>query len=149
MQVDGMEDGKCSLRKASPSQKRTGMTTCAKGQMALLTSRDCFSPTGMQCYQLAGADAILNVLGVAVGGTLWAFCACRLMFPALELPDCESTRMVVYFLLSLFKNRPNFLHDDNKYAYIAFDRMCHVRRLIKSKVQLHPKLTMFLEQVRI
>jgi hypothetical protein len=43
MPVDGMEDGKCSLRKASPFWKRTGMTTCAKWQMALLTSRDCFS----------------------------------------------------------------------------------------------------------
>jgi hypothetical protein len=50
MQVDGMEDGKCSLRKASPFWKRTGMTTCAKWQMALLTSRGCFSPKNMQCY---------------------------------------------------------------------------------------------------
>jgi hypothetical protein len=92
---------------------------------------------------------VLNVLGIVVGGALWAFCACGLMFPALELPDCESTRMVLYYLLSLFKNRPNFLHGDNKYAYIAFDDMCHLRRLIESKVQLHPKLTMLLEQVRI
>lgn len=71
------------------------------------------------------------------------------MFPALELPDCESTRMVLYYLLSLFRHRPNFLHGDNNYAYIAFDDMCHLRRLIESKVHLHPKLATFLEQVSL
>lgn len=78
---------------------------------------------------------------------MWAFCACGLMFPALELPDCESTRMVLYYLLSLFKNRANFLHGDNTYAYIAFDDMCHLRRMIESKQALHPRLGEFLEQV--
>jgi hypothetical protein len=57
--------------------------------------------------------------------------------------------MVLYYLLSLFKNRPNFLPGDNKSAYIAVDDMCPLRRFIESKVQLHPKLTMLMEQVRI
>jgi hypothetical protein len=69
------------------------------------------------------------------------------MFPALELPDCESTRMVLYYLLSLFKNRKGFLHGDNTHAYIAFDDMCHLRRLIESKVELHQSLRKFLDQV--
>lgn len=29
------------------------------------------------------------------GGAMFAFCACGMMFPAMELPDCKSTRMVL------------------------------------------------------
>jgi len=57
--------------------------------------------------------------------------------------------MVLYYMLSLFKNREDFLHGDNKEAYISFDDMCHLRRLIESKQTLHPSLGVFLQQVRL
>jgi hypothetical protein len=56
--------------------------------------------------------------------------------------------MVLLYLLSIYKNRPNFPHGDNEHCYIAFDDMCHLRRLVESKRTLHNTLEKLLEQVR-
>jgi hypothetical protein len=82
------------------------------------------------------------------GGAMFAFCACGKMFPAMELPDCESTRMVLLYLLALYDSRPDFLHAGNSYAYVAFDDMCHLWRLIESREAQHPRLPQLLQQVR-
>ena len=105
-------------------------------------SPTCTAEHGLCCLRNTG-----TAYDDAAGEALWACCACGLMFPALEMPDCESTRMVLYYLLSLFKNRANFLHGNNKLAYFAFDDMCHLWRFIESKVDLHPSLALLLEQV--
>jgi hypothetical protein len=68
------------------------------------------------------------------------------MFPPMELPDCDSTRMVLLYLLTLFKDRSSFTHNEGK-TYMAFDDMCHMRRLIEARVDQHPRLNDFLAQV--
>lgn len=80
------------------------------------------------------------------GGGLFAFCACGRMFPALELPAAESVSMVVVFLLRLFANRDWKQRGDK--LIIAYDDMCHLLRFIEGRAHMHPKLQMFMEQVR-
>ncbi len=58
-------------------------------------------PSGKRACQPRVGKAFTKM----TGGALWAFCACGMIAGVMELPQAESTRMVVLFLMRLFGGR--------------------------------------------
>ena len=79
-------------------------------------------------------------------GALWAVCPCGYMFPPKELPDSESTRMVLLFIIETFKNRPYCTRGGK--LIILFDDMCHLLRTAIKHQDHHPEIKRFVAEVQ-
>ncbi|KAJ9529204.1 hypothetical protein QJQ45_007861 [Haematococcus lacustris] len=82
--------------------------------------------------------------GRLTAGCCWAMCPDGFLFPGFEMPDCESTRMVLYNILKWFENRPYWGRGDDKFVFV-YDDMCHLLRFALKRVDLHPEIKRFTE----
>lgn len=56
-------------------------------------------------------------------GATWMMCCCGMLFPAVETPEAESTRMTLLTMLCYFQHYPY-----PEGFVIVFDDMCHLLR---------------------
>lgn len=103
----------------------------------------------------AGKEIKFSKCGLRVGtkfknhtaGTLWLLCSCGCMFPAMELPDSESTRMVMYYLIKCFTDQPYVQSSRGAtQMIISFDDHCHLLRWAKKQLHNHPDIKRFVEE---
>ncbi len=62
-------------------------------------------------------------------GALFAMCPCGYLMPPIELPDSESTRFVMFYIIKLFEGFPYVQVNRKSNGFVVvFDDMCHLLR---------------------
>jgi hypothetical protein len=78
-------------------------------------------------------------------GALFMMCGCGYLFPGMELPDSESTRMVMLYILRMFEHLPPPLHGEAS-RIVLFDDMCHLLRWATRQRSKHPGIERFVSE---
>mmetsp|Transcript_17880 Transcript_17880/g.30666 ORF Transcript_17880/g.30666 Transcript_17880/m.30666 type:complete len:206 (-) Transcript_17880:187-804(-) len=81
--------------------------------------------------------------GKRTAGATWAMCSCGFLFPAVEMPDAESTRMTLLTILRYFKNCLYPRRPDGTRFVIVYDDMCHLLRWALKRKHLHVDINRF------
>ena len=63
-------------------------------------------------------------------GAVFMVCPCGYLFPPMELPDSESTRSVLYYVLKIFEGFSCRGKRGNLEFVLVFDDMCHLFRSV-------------------
>jgi hypothetical protein len=108
------------------------------------------SPAGKSLKE--SLEIVFSKCGLRVGtkfarktaGALWGVCACGYLFPPKELPDSESTRMVLLYIIELFKGRVYCTRGGK--LLVLFDDMCHLLRMAIANMGHHPEIRRFVEE---
>ena len=64
-------------------------------------------------------------------GAVFMVCPCGYLFPPMELPDSESTRSVLYYVLKIFEGFSYVQRRRSNMEFVlVFDDMCHLFRSV-------------------
>jgi hypothetical protein len=80
-------------------------------------------------------------------GAIHGLCPCGFMLPAREMPDSESTRLILYSLMRWFQGQAYVKRHlgCDKY-FVVFDDMCHLSRYAQRHKDKHPEIARFVSE---